>query len=359
MPPSPHHPRDQTANKSPIKIFFLSLLSGGSALFIPAIWPLIPWYHKLAIPLLLPLPYIFTYLCNKSSLDAPHIITPASYAQNISRYPYDYKLFHPNMHCTICQFSKPARSKHCSLCRVCVARADHHCIWVNNCLGWGNYKHFLALLLSTTVVLAYTAWLAYLTLAPQVRDHFVRDPAWHAEPSILLFNNQPGDGGGGWANRVLVRIDSWLDTLATALLVGGVARGAVGLLALLIAPLPAGLLAYHAYLVWVGTTNNESGKWRNWREEVADGLAYVAPIVGIDESSQSTQHRWEEKSAWPKRSRQFLVLTSDGLPPRNLQPEIKAVVGKHAEWRRCRSLKEVDNIYNLGVWQNLRDILLN
>jgi len=158
---------------------------------------------------------------------------------------------------------------------------------------------------------------------------------------------------------VLVRINGWLDTLATALLVGGVARGGVGLLALLTAPLLAGLLAYHAYLVWAGMTTSESGKWSDWREEVADGLAYVAPIVSNDESSQSAQHQWDEKSAWPKRSRQFLVLTRDGLPPRNLQPEIKAVVGEHAEWRRCRSLKEVENTYDLGVWRNLRDILLH
>jgi len=187
----------------------------------------------------------------------------------------------------------------------------------------------------------------------------MRYPTLQAEPSILLFNNQLGGSGSGWTDRVLERIDGWLDALATALLVGGVARGGIGLLALLTALLPAGLLAYHAHLVLVGMTTIECGKWGDWRKEVADGFAYVAPIAGNDENSQNAQHRWDEKSAWPKRSRQFLVLTSDGLRPRNLQPEIKAVVGEHAQWRQCRSLKEVDNIYNLGFWRNLRDILLN
>jgi palmitoyltransferase len=129
------------------------------------------------------------------------------------------------------------------------------------------------------------------------------------------------------------------------------------LLALFTAPLPAALLAYHVYLVWAGMTTSECGKWSDWREEVTDGSAYVAPI-NYNESSRA-QHRWDEKSTWPKRSRQFLVLTNDGLPPRNLQPEIKAVVGEYAQWRRCRNLKEVDNIYNLGVWRNLRDVLFN
>jgi palmitoyltransferase len=314
---------------------------------------LVPWYHRFAITLLLPLPYISIYLCNKTGPDAPHIISPASYARNASLYPYDYKLFHPNMNCRTCLFPKLARSKHCSLCRACVARADHHCVWVNNCLGRGNYKYFLALLLSTTSLLAYTAQLTYLTLAPQVRDHLVRYPTQHAKLSALLLTSQPGDGRGWWADQVLIVINGYLDTFNTALVVGGVARSGVGLLALIAAPLPAGLLAYHAYLVWAGMTTNESNKWSDWRVELANGSGYVAPIVGSDESSQCAPHRW------PKRSRQILVLTSDGLPPRNLQPEIKAVVGEHAEWRRLRSLNGVDNAYDLGPWRNLVDVLLD
>jgi hypothetical protein len=57
---------------------------------------------------------------------------------------------HPNY--TIWQFPQPASSKHCSRCQACIARADYHCIWVGSCIGWGNYKHLLALLLSTTVI---------------------------------------------------------------------------------------------------------------------------------------------------------------------------------------------------------------
>lgn len=257
------------------------------------------------------------------------------------------------MNCKTCQFPKPARSKHCSLCRACVARADHHCVWVNNCLGRGNYKYFLALLLSTTSLLAYTAQLAYLTVAPQVNDHFTRYPIQQAKLSVPLLTNAVDDGRGWRSDQVLVLISGFLNTFNTALILGGIARSGVGLLALITAPLPAGLLAYHAYLVWAGMTTNESVKWNNWRAELADGSGYIAPIVDNDESSQCAPHRW------PKRSRQILVRTSDGLPPRNLQPEIKAVVGEHAEWRWCRSLNEVDNVYDLGPWRNLMDLLLD
>jgi len=206
-----------------------------------------------------------------------------------------------------------------------------------------------------TSLLVYTALLAYLTLAPQVRDHFVQYPIQHAKPSALQLGNQPNDGEvWWWADQAFAWIIGYIDVIDKALVIGGVARSGVGLLALINAPLPACLLAYHAYLVWMGMTTNESNKWSNWRAELAEGSAYIAPIVGNDESD--SQHAPQQ---WPKRSRQILVRTSDGLPPRNLQPEVKAVVGEHVEWRRCLNFKEVDNTYDLGPWRNLMDVLFN
>jgi len=183
----------------------------------------------------------------------------------------------------------------------------------------------------------------------------MRYPTQHAEPSVLSLTNQPGDGRGWWwVDQALAWIIGYLDAFNTALVVGGVARSGVGLLALITAPLPAGLLAYHAYLVKAGMTTNESRKWGDWRAELADGSAYIAPIVGNDESGSQCALQ-----QWPKRSRQILVRTSDGLPPRNLQPEIKTIVGEHVEWRRCKNLKGVDNTYDLGPWRNLMDVLFD
>ena len=305
--------------------------------------------------LLFPLPYVFAYLCNKSGPDAPHIISQASYAQNALRYPYDYKLFHPNIHCETCQFPKLARSKHCSRCDACVARADHHCIWINNCLGRGNYKFFLALLLTTALLLVYTVQLAYLTLMPQMRDHFVRYPAQHAKPNFQLFGNQLGNSKGWWrASQPLEWVSSALDSFNTALIVGGVTRSGIGLLAFITTPLPAGLLAYHVYLVWTGMTTNENYKWSEWCADIAEGLTYTAPVVGNDESG-----RLYVPQQWPKRSRQILVRTDDGKQPYGLPPDIRAIVGEHAEWRRCKSFKELDNTYDLGPWRNLMNVLFD
>jgi hypothetical protein len=44
------------------------------------------------------------------------------------------------------------------------------------------------------------------------------------------------------------------------------------------APLGAGFLIYHIYLLWIGATTNETAKWADWREDIADGLVFRARI---------------------------------------------------------------------------------
>lgn len=48
--------------------------------------------------------------------------------------------------CEKCQLIKPDRAHHCSVCSTCVLKMDHHCPWVNNCIGFHNYKFFMLFL---------------------------------------------------------------------------------------------------------------------------------------------------------------------------------------------------------------------
>lgn len=49
-------------------------------------------------------------------------------------------------YCDRCKCIKPDRTHHCSICQECVLKMDHHCPWVNNCVGYSNYKFFILFL---------------------------------------------------------------------------------------------------------------------------------------------------------------------------------------------------------------------
>ncbi|XP_050307970.1 palmitoyltransferase ZDHHC20-A-like [Anthonomus grandis grandis] len=53
--------------------------------------------------------------------------------------------------CSICMHIKPDRSHHCSTCDKCFLRMDHHCPWLNNCIGYRNYKSFILLIFYTVL----------------------------------------------------------------------------------------------------------------------------------------------------------------------------------------------------------------
>jgi hypothetical protein len=43
-------------------------------------------------------------------------------------------------YCRYCEQAKPLKAHHCRACRRCVYEMDHHCPWINNCVGYYNYR---------------------------------------------------------------------------------------------------------------------------------------------------------------------------------------------------------------------------
>lgn len=215
------------------------------------------------------------------------------------------------------------------------------------------------LLFSLFLLEAYGAYLAWIIVRPDLPSHLV------ATLSLShLFTL------GFWSQ--LARL------LTIAIDVGGLSTTGVGLIAAMTAGLPLGLFLYHVYLIWAGMTTNESQKWTEWREDMADGYVFKASRRALrahnrlrNQSEQGDIQRcrlkvgiatenhvmgygldgWDtldDDIAWPLQSDQFLVRTSDGSPPR----------GQEALWERIWSLKHVKNVYDLGGSRNFVEILL-
>ncbi|EHK97212.1 putative Palmitoyltransferase SWF1 [Glarea lozoyensis 74030] len=282
-------------------IFFILLLLVSEVLFLPPAWTFMSNQRKITATTLLSLPYIFLY---KSVYTDPGYITSTNHTHALTLYPYDFTLFHPGQNCRTCHLLKPARSKHC----------------------YNNQHFFILLLLTTATLISYASYIGFSILSAEILRNL---SSW-----------TPTGKGYTWGEYI--NIWAWAMQEYTRI-------GAVTLLCLLTAPLVWGLLGYHLYLIWAGTTTNESMKWSDWTVEMHDGLAFKRPIS----PSRIKNEEYESSfTTWPVESQQVLVRTSNGKPPK-----MDFEIGE-GEWVRVWGLKDVENLYDLGLWDNLRDVFL-
>ena len=312
-----------------MQIFFLSLIFSAECLFMPSAWPHLDLFARIATSFLILLIYTFLYLCVMSKSST---ITVKNHFEQIKHYPYDHVLFRPGQICRTCHLLKPARSKHCAICNVCIAKHDHHCIWVMNCLGEDNYVFFVNLLLSLSALLSYGAYLAYGILDRILQDNLMS----HSGRVIVKIHWSEGKTWSQYFQML-----SW--AFAENYNIGG-----VGMLAFLTAPLAWGLLLYHIYLIWAGMTTNESFKWAAWKDDITDGFVYKDTELAKDENRTRDTHI-EPHVDWPIASSQRLVNRTEEHSEHHdlVQPK----------WIKVQGLDEIENIYDLGFLDNLRNAL--
>lgn len=125
--------------------------------------------------------------------------------------------------------------------------------------------------------------------------------------------------------------------------------GTVTLLCLLTSPLVWGLLGYHLYLIWAGTTTNESMKWSDWQAEMSDGFVFKRKLAEDRQKDTDIEPTW---TPWPVDCAQIVLRTNDGQPPRG--PDAIGV----GEWERVWKLADIENLYDLGLKDNLIDVFL-
>lgn len=106
--------------------------------------------------------YLSFMLCVFSD---PGITEGKQYDKMKKLFKYDNIIFFDGNECGTCKIVKLPRSKHCSICGHCVMLHDHHCIWMNNCIGYNNFKWFLTFLVSLSGILLYGLLLNFRYLA--------------------------------------------------------------------------------------------------------------------------------------------------------------------------------------------------
>ncbi|TPX18822.1 uncharacterized protein E0L32_011501 [Thyridium curvatum] len=315
-----------------VLIFFVLLLSVSQYIAVPLAWPLISAVQKLTLSMAVFFPYLFTYL---AAFTDPGIIDPSNHAYHMSQYPYDFTLFYPGTDCRTCHLLKPARSKHCSVCKRCISRMDHHCVFINNCVGANNARWFLLCLFSTAVLTSYGGALG---MSLVIERAVARNPTW----SMLPWRAVLSDGSPmSWSAWLL----AWSWGLHERINIG-----AVSLLALLTSPLVWGLLGYNMWNVYTGVTTNESMKWSDWKDEMEDGFAYKRKMGPDHPKDPRVEPMW---TRWPVEADQVLVRTENGRPP---HPSLK--LEGSGEWEQVWRLKDVENLYDLGFWDNLIDVMV-
>ncbi|KAI4236199.1 MAG: hypothetical protein LQ352_008028 [Teloschistes flavicans] len=214
-----------------------------------------------------------------------------------------------------------------------------------NCVGQDNTVHFLGMLFSLSFVLVYGAYLAYTVLSEELRGLVKKGetPDRQHWSTGLTWSQY----GGYW---------SW--ALALDYRIGG-----VGLIALLTAPLAWIMFGYHVYLIWAGTTTNESSKWSEWRAYIDEGLVYKW-VGGTGRASRGMfDTNTEPHVDWPIHSDQRLFRSEDGRPPVarpndiGLDTSLSSTESSPAAyWKSVYGLYEIENLYDLGFWDNLKDV---
>ncbi|MCJ1316293.1 palmitoyltransferase swf1 [Xylographa vitiligo] len=191
------------------------------------------------------------------------------------------------------------------------------------------------MILSLAILLSYGTYLCYLLLDDTLQDVLVRRSAGMETRSHWTVGR-----------TYRQRFDLW-----TWAFTGDVRIGAVGLLALFTAPLAWGLFLYHVYLIWAGTTTNESFKWEEWKEDVADGFVYKnGPAIPTGRKHNDTITGSKLSSSISSSQR---LINKVSQQPWSRENDLDM---QRSGWVRVLSMKEVDNIYDLGFMNNLKDI---
>lgn len=223
-------------------------------------------------------------------------------------------IFFDNKICSTCNIIKPARSKHCSVCNKCFLLFDHHCVWVNNCVGYRNYKWFLLFLVANINLLAYGGWICAKALHSQ-KEYFPGYSYWEIIKSTTESNNVTG------LFVILCAIFVLITTAFTSL---------------------------HLRYIYLGVTTNELEKWSAVEYLVGIGVLYQiidGSIRGETYVERATTS--ENDVVYISLNNEDILIDTPQVPKYNL--------------KKITSVEtDLVNIYDKGFWDNFKErVFLN
>jgi len=180
----------------------------------------------------------------------PGTITADNVEQHLALYPYDNFLYTQPGDCRTCVVPRPARSKHCRVCNKCIAKFDHHCVWLNADVGLNNHRYFMLFLVAHVALCAYGSALCLWVLGQVI----VRQRLFHTRYMLA-------DGTAVAASPYVV----CMYLVQKYILIVGVLlfMATLGLMMFV-------FFGYHAYLISMNITSNESYKWADSQEEAEE-----------------------------------------------------------------------------------------
>lgn len=299
-----------------LQIFYVILLAGGFGVGVWEVFPRVPnmylaEYHRLTFSaVFFAALHSFFLACTTP----PGYITEGN-LKKYSKYEYDNMMYTPRK-CRTTGILKPARSKYCTIMKRNVARFDHYCGWLAQPVGEENYRFFLLFLLMTSVMLLYAFAGIFFTILALANERGV----W----SAVFINRHTGQKHKATYLMILQwTISNYNTTVGIGLL-----TGVMGVVVL-------AFFCYHVFLASRNRTTNETFKWAEYKDMLAEADTIVAEgqkrVEAAKEEGGGTKANLTDLPKIPKR---FLD-----------------VLEGH------ESIKDVKYFYNLGVWQNFREVL--
>ncbi|CDK29645.1 unnamed protein product [Kuraishia capsulata CBS 1993] len=251
----------------------------------------------------------------------------------------------PQGYCRTCRLPKIARSKHCNSCGKCFLMFDHHCIWLNNCVGYKNYRYFLLFLSSCIWVFSYAVYMCHKALRYVVNSYYYNSAAkvaviqskFKLDVVVLeRFRLLTDRDSFNWRCWWWVISDTSKQCEVTGILM---------IMCCLFIPLCAAFLGEHLWYLYLGVTTNETLKWD-----------YVQHLVDM-----KALHRYDCTDTFKlsrREGKEGLYLIRDGVRFYRLSDGYDvtdSIDYSSGRVSAIQSIEDLDNIYDRGFWNNLKE----